>query len=54
MSIIWETFRIFALKYQLKMSPVFRHESEYVFKIFSNEEERMHIKKIVEKICRQL
>lgn len=25
------------------MSPVFRGESEYTFKIFSNEEERMHI-----------
>ena len=25
------------------MSPVFRRESEYTFKIFSNEEERMHI-----------
>lgn len=25
------------------MSPVFRRESEYIFKIFSNEEERMHI-----------
>ncbi len=25
------------------MSPVFRLESEYIFKIFSNEEERMHI-----------
>lgn len=26
-----------------EMSPVFRRESEYTFKIFSNEEERMHI-----------
>ena len=25
------------------MSPVFRRESEYTFKIYSNEEERMHI-----------
>ena len=25
------------------MSPVFRRENEYTFKIFSNEEERMHI-----------
>ena len=25
------------------MSPVFKHEKGYVFKIFSNEEERMHI-----------
>ena len=25
------------------ISPVFRRESEYIFKIFSNEEERMHI-----------
>ena len=25
------------------MSPVFGRESSYVFKIFSNEEERMHI-----------
>ena len=25
------------------MSPVFRRESEYIFKIFYNEEERMHI-----------
>lgn len=25
------------------MSPVFGRESGYVFKIFSNEEERMHI-----------
>ena len=25
------------------MSPVFRRESEYIFKIYSNEEERMHI-----------
>ena len=38
------------------MSPVFRRESEYTFKIYSNEEERMHIhviygaiKKIVER-----
>ena len=28
---------------QLIMSPVFRRESEYTFKIYSNEEERMHI-----------
>ena len=25
------------------MSPVFRRENEYTFKIYSNEEERMHI-----------
>ena len=25
------------------MSPVFRREKEYTFKIYSNEEERMHI-----------
>ncbi len=25
------------------MSPVFRRESEYTFKIYSNEEERLHI-----------
>ena len=25
------------------MTPVFRRESEYIFKIYSNEEERMHI-----------
>ena len=25
------------------MSPVFRRDSEYTFKIYSNEEERMHI-----------
>ncbi len=25
------------------MSPVFKRENGYVFKIFSNEEERMHI-----------
>ena len=25
------------------MSPVFRRENEYIFKIYSNEEERMHI-----------
>ena len=25
------------------MSPVFRRENEFTFKIFSNEEERMHI-----------
>ncbi|MBE6333168.1 MAG: DUF4160 domain-containing protein [Bacteroidales bacterium] len=25
------------------MSPIFRHEGEYTFKIFSNEEERMHV-----------
>ena len=25
------------------MSPVFRRESEYTFKIYSNEEERIHI-----------
>ena len=25
------------------MSPVFKRESEYTFKIYSNEEERMHI-----------
>lgn len=25
------------------MSPVFRRENEFVFKIYSNEEERMHI-----------
>lgn len=25
------------------MSPVFRREREYIFKIYSNEEERMHI-----------
>jgi len=31
------------------MSPVFRRESEYTFKIYSNEEERNEIKKIVEK-----
>ena len=30
-------------KYHLFMSPVFRRESEYTFKIYSNEEERMHI-----------
>ena len=36
----------------LLMSPVFRRDSEYTFKIYSNEEERMHIhvlRKIVEK-----
>ena len=25
------------------MSPVFRRESEYIFKVYSNEEDRMHI-----------
>ena len=25
------------------MSPVFRRESEYTFKVYSNEEDRMHI-----------
>lgn len=25
------------------MSPVFKRESEYTFKVYSNEEERMHI-----------
>ena len=30
------------------MSPVFRRESEYTFKIYSNEEERMHIHVIYE------
>ena len=25
------------------MSPIFRHEGEYTFKIYSNEEERMHV-----------
>ena len=38
-------FLIFADKSQITqiMSPVFRRESEYTFKIYSNEEERMHI-----------
>ncbi len=31
------------------MSPVFSRESGYVFKIFSNEEERMHIHVIYER-----
>jgi len=31
------------------MSPVFGRESGYVFKIFSNEEERMHVHVIYEK-----
>ena len=31
------------------MSPIFRHEGEYTFKIFSNEEERMHIHVINER-----
>ena len=43
MPIIYETFRIFAPKSNEIMSPVFRRESEYTFKIYSNEEERMHI-----------
>lgn len=30
------------------MSPVFGRESSYVFKIFSNEEERMHIHVLVD------
>jgi len=30
------------------MSPVFHRESEYTFKIYSNEEERMHIHAIYE------
>ena len=29
------------------MSPVFRRESEYTFKIYSNEEERLHIQGIM-------
>jgi hypothetical protein len=33
---------IFATKTKC-MSPVFRRESEYTFKIYSNEEERLHI-----------
>ena len=33
---------IFAAKTKY-MSPVFRRESEYTFKIYSNEEERLHI-----------
>jgi hypothetical protein len=38
-------FPIFACRNnnQNKMSPVFRRESEYTFKIYSNEEERKHI-----------
>ena len=32
------------------MSPVFRRESEYTFKIYSNEEERMHIHVIYENL----
>jgi hypothetical protein len=32
-----------------KMSPVFGRESGYTFKIFSNEEERMHIHVIYER-----
>ena len=36
-------FRKFAPKSNEIMSPVFRRESEYTFKIYSNEEERMHI-----------
>ena len=43
MPIIYETFRKFAPKSNENMSPVFRRESEYTFKIYSNEEERMHI-----------
>ena len=38
-----EIFPIFAGKSNEIMSPVFRRESEYTFKIYSNEEERMHI-----------
>ena len=43
--IIWNfQENIVSLQQELKeMSPVFRRESEYTFKIFSNEEERMHI-----------
>ena len=41
MPIIYETFRKFAPKSNEIMSPVFRRESEYTFKIFSNEEEHM-------------
>ena len=41
--IIWEIFRKFAPESNEIMSPVFRRESEYTFKIYSNEEERMHI-----------
>jgi hypothetical protein len=36
------------IEYNLRMSPVFRRESEYTFKIYSNEEERMHIHVIYE------
>ena len=43
MPIIYETFRKFAPESNEIMSPVFRRESEYTFKIYSNEEERMHI-----------
>jgi len=43
MPIIYETFRKFAPKSNEPMSAVFRRESEYTFKIYSNEEERMHI-----------
>ena len=37
MPIIYETFRIFAPKSNEIMSPVFRRESEYTFKIYSND-----------------
>jgi hypothetical protein len=43
MPTIWERFCIFAPKSNVIMSPVFRRESEYTFKIYSNEEERMHV-----------
>ena len=43
MPIIWESFCKFAAKRNEIMSPVFRRESEYTFKIYSNEEERIHI-----------
>ena len=35
-------YRKFAPKV-IKMSPVFRRQSEYTFKIYSNEEDRIHI-----------
>ena len=43
MHIFGETFRKFAPRQQVITSPVFRREKEFTFKIFSNEEERMHI-----------